>query len=579
MDEPLISLCMIVKNEEASLPRCLQSIQGTVDEVVVVDTGSTDSTADIARSFGAIVVHAPWQADFAAARNTGLAIARGRWILFLDADEALEPAEGPQLRALAQRGEFEGFFLQIRNYVGNGEQGATINPVLRMFRNRREHRFQGRIHEQIASSIVERRPGAAFYLTELTVHHYGYQQAYIASKDKIRRNMALLETALAEEPDNAFYHYNMGVEYLRSGQPQEALVCFREASSRIDPLSVSYAHLVSKYEIRCLQALGQWNEALEEAERGLQLYPEYTDLLHCKAQCERALERRDGALRALLEAMKQGPPPQNYHTEEGIGTFQTAYLLGELEEERGEYAEALQWYKEALRHRADLTPPLFRIFHLLRITGREREAAGWIRDSFRLSSPGALSKIVTVLLRCRCGVAASALLHDREGRRLPAAFRMSAAAEADVLAGRLASARRKLRRVGGVARQRAMFGWLAGETGPWHDKLIQALSEAENGTDHGSLTGLLAADPSEWAQLRQLTEAGAMCETTDKFALLLQVWERELGQQGDNGDTAARTFALGLSAAADRHLSLAAEAAGMDAIVAVRLNLPREDGF
>ncbi len=91
MREPLISLCMIVKNEEKNLPRCLESVRGLVDEIVVLDTGSEDNTVSVAESFGAKVYHMPWPGSFSAARNESLKKAGGNWILYLDADEALDP--------------------------------------------------------------------------------------------------------------------------------------------------------------------------------------------------------------------------------------------------------------------------------------------------------------------------------------------------------------------------------------------------------------------------------------------------------------------------------------------------------
>lgn len=88
--KPLISLCMIVKNEAGNLSRCLTSVRGVADELIIVDTGSTDDTVAVARSFGAAIVSFPWTGDFAAARNAGLEQARGTWILVLDADEELD---------------------------------------------------------------------------------------------------------------------------------------------------------------------------------------------------------------------------------------------------------------------------------------------------------------------------------------------------------------------------------------------------------------------------------------------------------------------------------------------------------
>lgn len=116
-NNPLITLCMIVRNEAETLARCLRSVQGAADEIIVVDTGSTDSTPSIARSFGARIIRFPWTGDFAAARNAGLDVARGTWILVLDADEELDPESIKELLVCAKHLEYEAFlcgFIIIR---------------------------------------------------------------------------------------------------------------------------------------------------------------------------------------------------------------------------------------------------------------------------------------------------------------------------------------------------------------------------------------------------------------------------------------------------------------------------------
>jgi len=114
-----ISLCVIAKDEEENIARCLDSVRGVCDEIIVVDTGSRDRTAEVAASRGARVFDHPWGDDFAAARNAGLERATGRWILVLDADEELSEG-GEILRQLAQSSDVEGFFLRIRNDMGEG---------------------------------------------------------------------------------------------------------------------------------------------------------------------------------------------------------------------------------------------------------------------------------------------------------------------------------------------------------------------------------------------------------------------------------------------------------------------------
>ncbi|PQP84376.1 hypothetical protein C0Q44_07310 [Paenibacillus sp. PCH8] len=407
-----ISLCMIVKDEEELLPQCLASVQGAVDEIIVVDTGSSDRSAAIARQHGAVVVPLEWCDDFAAARNAGLEQASGDWILFLDADEALDAAAREQIRSWTRVSGCDGLFLNIHNYTGSGQQGVTVNPVLRLFRNAPEHRFEGRIHEQIAAAICHRNPQAAFHVTDMIIHHYGYQTAIVERKDKVNRNVRLLQQAVEEEPDQPFHHYNLGVEYLRVGEAERALETFGVARKAIDPAVTSYAHLLFKYEVRCLQHLNRWQEALDRIDAALELFPEYTDLMHHRGVCADALGDVDRAELSLREAVRMGPPPPIYHTEEGIGTYQTWYTLGRLLEGRADLEGAVDAYVEAVRAKSSLLPPLYRIFRMMRVSGQEHQIPVLVTERFALGSEEATHKVLGILEQSRCYEAALQLLPD-----------------------------------------------------------------------------------------------------------------------------------------------------------------------
>ncbi|MBU5352838.1 glycosyltransferase [Paenibacillus barcinonensis] len=407
-----ISLCMIVKDEEELLPRCLESVRGAVDEIIVVDTGSSDRSVAIARKHGAMVVEFVWCDDFAAARNAGLELATGDWILFLDADEALDTAAREQIRSWTAVSGCDGLFLNIHNYTGSGQQGATVNPVLRLFRNAPEHRFTGRIHEQIAAAICERNPEAAFHVTDMVIHHYGYQTVIVELKDKVNRNVRLLQQAVMEEPNQPFHHYNLGVEYLRTGQAERALESFGKAREMIDPAITSYAHLLFKYEVRCLEYLHRWSEALARVDEALRLFPEYTDLMHHRAICADALGDTDTAELSLREAVRQGAPPAIFHTEEGMGTYQTWYTLGRLLEGKADLEGAVDAYVEAVRAKASLLPPLYRIFRIMRVSGQEQQIPALIASRFAMNSEEALTKVLGILEQSGCYAAALELLGE-----------------------------------------------------------------------------------------------------------------------------------------------------------------------
>lgn len=209
---------MIVKNEEASLPTCLGSVKDVVDEMVVLDTGSTDRTKEIAREFGAKVFHFKWCNDFAAARNESLKYVQGDWILVLDADEVLVPEiVQPMKRAI-----------QSQNYLVinlvRQEVGAVQSPyslVSRLFRNHSEIRFDRPYHALVDDSVqvlMEREPDwQVGYLPEVAILHYGYQPEAIASRGKLNQAKAAMEGFLLTHPTDAYACSKLGALYVQMG--------------------------------------------------------------------------------------------------------------------------------------------------------------------------------------------------------------------------------------------------------------------------------------------------------------------------------------------------------------------------
>ncbi|WKL05032.1 tetratricopeptide repeat protein [Paenibacillus amylolyticus] len=244
----------------------------------------------------------------------------------------------------------------------------------------------------------------------MVIHHYGYQTAIVERKDKVNRNVRLLQQAVEEEPGQPFHHYNLGVEYLRVGEAERALETFGVARMGIDPAMTSYAHLLFKYEVRCLHHLNRWQEALDRIDAALELFPEYTDLMHHRGVCADALGDADRAEYSLREAVRMGPPPPIYHTEEGIGTYQTWYTLGRLLEGRADLEGAVDAYVEAVRAKSSLLPPLYRIFRIMRVSGQEHQIPELVRERFAIGSEEATHKVLGILEQSRCYDAALQLL-------------------------------------------------------------------------------------------------------------------------------------------------------------------------
>ncbi|HEX6972399.1 MAG TPA: glycosyltransferase family 2 protein, partial [Limnochordia bacterium] len=209
MSRVALSVCMIVKDEEEHLDACLKSVAGVADEIVVVDTGSTDRTVEIAKAHGARVIEFEWCDDFAAARNAGLEVAKGEWILMIDADETVFEEDRELLRrTVTTRQAVEAFWLNIHNVLDDGEE--VIHAYPRLFRNRPHYRFRGAVHEQIATAITEK--GGKIAPSPVRLRHTGYLTRVVISRNKVRRNVTLLERLVAQGQDDDLLQLSLGHE-------------------------------------------------------------------------------------------------------------------------------------------------------------------------------------------------------------------------------------------------------------------------------------------------------------------------------------------------------------------------------
>ncbi|MEG0086179.1 MAG: glycosyltransferase family 2 protein [Niameybacter sp.] len=219
-----LSACLIAKNEENLIANCLESIKDIVQEIIVVDTGSTDRTLEIARSYGAKVTQIEWENDFSKARNLSLELATQDWILVLDCDETLSKEDGKKLKNLfSQQIPYEGFHIHLNNYIG----GRTISSVLvlRLFKNRKAFRFKGKIHEQVGPTIVALYGIESVPYIDLAINHYGYDPTYSSQSLKSDRNLNLLLQYTPEQKDG-YYYYVLGNEYVRISDYAEAIHCY-----------------------------------------------------------------------------------------------------------------------------------------------------------------------------------------------------------------------------------------------------------------------------------------------------------------------------------------------------------------
>jgi tetratricopeptide (TPR) repeat protein len=348
-----LSLCMIVRDEEQMLPRCLAAVAGAVDEMIIVDTGSTDKTVEIAKSFGAKVIEFPWTGSFAEARNVSFEAATGDWVMYLDADEVLVAEDVRELRALTGCTWREAFYLVETSYTGElGDGGAMVNNALRVFRNRPEYRFKDRLHEQIAHTLPTYIPGRVEQ-TPVRVTHYGYLGSVRDAKEKSQRNIELLRRQADESPKTPFLHFNLGSEYIVVGDVNAAIEELTTARSLITAegnlTRAEYVPALFTRLVTVLRMAGKLVEADATADDGLELFPQFTDLVLAQARLAQTQGDTGKAVALFDRAIAMGDAPARYGPMVGSGTFLARLALAELHLELGEAAPAraaLQWCVE-----------------------------------------------------------------------------------------------------------------------------------------------------------------------------------------------------------------------------------------
>ena len=317
-----IALCMIVKDEGDFLRACLESVAPLVDEIVVVDTGSTDHSMEVARRFGAQVIQHPWAEDFSEARNVGLAAASKDWVLQLDCDEVIAPRDLEAIRRCAGSTEYSGFLLTTRNYSDRpdragwtpcqgacreerGYPGWFPTTKVRLFRKDPRIRYKGAVHELVEQSIL--KMGGKMGACEVPIHHYGY----VEKERPKERYLAMGEKKVLKEPDNPKAFYELAVAYSDGNRSDEARRAIEQA----------------------IELAQRNSDALLKGDH-LQMdlvFNVYGTILD---QCG----QYDEALAAYMEALRLNPR-----------SYQSLNNMGSLYERKGDLSKAVESYREALR--------------------------------------------------------------------------------------------------------------------------------------------------------------------------------------------------------------------------------------
>jgi len=273
-----VSLTMIVRNEEGNLADCLACVRDLVDEIVILDTGSTDRTKEIAAGFGAKVANFPWIDHFAAARNEALKHATGRWVFWLDADDRLDEPNRQKLKQLfaALPEANVAYSMKCRCVGGRTE---TLVDHVRLFRNDASLRWEHRVHEQILPSI--RRGGGEIRFADVEIQHVGYADPNLRAK-KLERDVRLLNMELVDQPNHPFTLFNVGQVYRELGRSAEALPHLQKSLAQ-SHWTDSIVRKLHALIAACLRDVKQPAEAVKACVEGRKDYPDDPELLYIEA--------------------------------------------------------------------------------------------------------------------------------------------------------------------------------------------------------------------------------------------------------------------------------------------------------
>jgi len=386
---PIISACLIVRNEEKSLAGCLRSIENAVDEIVVVDTGSKDRTVGIAEEFGAKVFHFEWRDDFSAARNFAKAQATGNWIFQIDADEELYASDRSQVRSFAASEMADIGLVAIHNLSVSdfGDNAPQVHFLARIFRNLPDIYYENAVHENLKLTRTAVHSG-------VKIVHHGYNLSPQLLREKRTRNGRILASQVAQEPDNPIPHFYLSSQYLAEKKYSDANRHARAACQLVDPAQAEFAHfyLMSLSNL-CLIAL-ELNDHVgveKYSHQALGVCKDYLPpqfwlgtSLYRQQKYDEAKEVFKGYVR---KARAQGQKKEVALYEHSSQTylFQVMHMLGKIYRKAGATDLAAEMFQESVRLNPDFWIGYADLGYLSHETGNHAQAAVFLNQAFKIA--------------------------------------------------------------------------------------------------------------------------------------------------------------------------------------------------
>ncbi len=390
MEKPTISLCMIAKDEESNLAGCLNSAKEIVDEIIIVDTGSTDKTKEIAKRFcdmrvssrtrsqlTAKIFDFKWVDDFSAARNESLKHATKDWVIVLDADEVLDEEGRKAIKELVNNKENDAYMLLQKNYTNESSIAGFVSEehkknkksyagwygsfIARLFRNKKGYKFEGTVHELVEPSIESKKGSIA--ATNIALHHYGNADPKIA---KIKRQLylELCKNKIKEKPDASSY-YELGVLYKENDNFDDAIKSFKKT------IELNPKHNMALYELGVVyERQKNYDDAIKYYTKSLRV-KENSEAFQSLGVCYLKKGMLKEAYRNLTKALLLNPNKYTIYNNLGavlerLGNYESAvqmleiatklnpnniigfYNLGIALDKKGDFENAIKNYVKAV---------------------------------------------------------------------------------------------------------------------------------------------------------------------------------------------------------------------------------------
>ncbi|UCD94145.1 MAG: tetratricopeptide repeat protein [Candidatus Zixiibacteriota bacterium] len=369
-----VSACMIVKNEEEFLPNCLESIRNWVDEIIIVDTGSTDRTVEIAQSYGAKVYFQEWSKDFSKHRNFSLSKATCDWILVIDADEEFIQDDLPALRQAVNQENCRLISINVFNSDRATRECTSFLPSIRLFRKDAGFHYEGIVHNQL--KFEESEP---ILRIGVRIRHYGYNLPMEQKMEKVARSRELLEKQLAETPGDPFVHFNYA-QLLRgiTGKPDDDLCGLiiehaEKAVELADPDNVAMLpiHLQGLHQQATTYIQqGKFEKAEYACRQALDIKPDYLDAIYSLAEACGRMRRFEEAEKYFNEYLKlqrlYDPSEEqlNIILIFGFARHRAYYSLGILRQLQNDLAGAEEYFLRVLEEIELYQDTFLRLAHI-----------------------------------------------------------------------------------------------------------------------------------------------------------------------------------------------------------------------